>query len=131
MKNRLIMALLASSTLLFSGSIVGTWTIDKNGADKLFKKYANSEMDKMVIAMMFKSLKKIEFKKDGSCKINAENRSKCWKKSSQSSYTLYEKDGSDKGVRAKAINPKQIEINFKEQNYTFVFNKGTSKVIGK
>jgi len=116
------MALLASSALLFSGSIVGTWTIDKNKADKLLKTYANSEMDQMVIAMMFKSLKEVEFKKDGSCKINAENRSKCWKKSSQSSYTLYEKDGSDKGVRAKPINPKQIEIHFKEQNYTFVFN---------
>ena len=78
MKYKLIIALLASSSLLFSSSIVGTWTIDKVKAEKLFEAHAGEEMDQFVIALMVEAMTDIELRKDGSCQITTKNRSKCW-----------------------------------------------------
>ena len=123
MRLKLITALAMSSSLLFSNTIIGTWSIDKNSADKLFKSNAGKEMDQFVIAMMTKAMANIEFRKDGSCQITTKNRSKCWKKLSDSSYTLYEEDGSNKGTKAKIIDAQNMLIIINEPKLKFAFKK--------
>ena len=123
MKHKLIIALLASSSLLFSDSIVASWTIDKVKAEKLFKDHAGEEMDQFVIALMVEAMTDIEFRKDGSCQITTKNRSKCWKKSSGSSYILYEEDGSDKGTKVNVSDTKNMEIIINEPKFKFAFRR--------
>jgi hypothetical protein len=123
MKHKLIIALLASSSLLFSDSIVATWTIDKVKAEKLFKAPASDEMEQFIIALMVEVMTDIEFRKDGSCQITTKNRTKCWKKSSDSIYILYEEDGSDKGTKVKIIDTKNMEIIVNEPKFKFAFTR--------
>jgi hypothetical protein len=96
-----------SSTLLFSNSIEGAWTIDKAKAEQLFNT-ANNEMEQFIISMMTTTMMDIEFKANGSCKITSKNRTKCWEKQNNN-YLLYEEDGRDGGV-VNIIDSNRIEL---------------------
>jgi len=123
MKLKLLTTLLMSSTLLFSNSIVGAWTIDKEKGEKLFEEHANNEMEQFVISMMAMAMVDIEYKEDGSCQITTKNRTKCWEKVSDNHYTLYEEDGSDKGVKVKLIDENSMELIINEPKLKFTFNR--------
>ncbi len=122
MKHKLITTLLMSSSLLFSSSIVGAWTIDKSKAEELFKAHANNEMEQFVISMMTTAIMDMEFKEDESCTITTKERTKCWKKASDNSYILYEEDGSDKGAKAEVIDENRLEVIIDEE-LKFYFNR--------
>ena len=128
MKHKLITTLLMSSSLLFSSSIVGAWTIDKSKAEELFKAHANNEMEQFVISMMTTAMMDMEFKEDGSCKITTKNRTKCWKKTSDNHYTLYEEDGSDKGAKAEVIDDNRLEFIINEE-LKFTYNRIDSSTV--
>ena len=121
MKLKIIATLIVSSTLLFSNTIVGAWTIDKDKAEELFESLAGKEMEQFIIALMVEAMTNIEFREDGSCQITTKNRSKCWEKSPDSSYVLYEEDGSYTGTKVKIIDAKHMEIIIKEPKFKFAF----------
>lgn len=121
MKLKIMLTLILSSTLLFPNTIVGAWTIDKTKAEELFEAHAGKEMEQFFIGMMVEAMMDIEFREDGSCQITTKNRSKCWKKSSDSSYVLYEEDGSYAGTKANIIDVKHMEIIIKEPKFKFAF----------
>jgi len=123
MKLKLVTTLLMSSTLLFSNSIVGAWTIDKEKGEQLLKDHAHNEMEQFVISMMAMAMADIEFKEDGSCQLDTKNRTKCWEKVSDNHYRLYEEDGSDKGVKVKVIDEKSMELMMNKPKLNFTFNR--------
>ena len=90
---KLLSTLLLSSTLLFSNSIVGAWTIDKEKAEKNIKANAKNEMEQFVLGMMATAMIDMQFKDDGSCTLAGKNRVKCWVNSGEN-FSLYgDKDG--------------------------------------
>ena len=121
MKLKIMATLILSSTLLFSNTIVGAWTIDKDKAEKLFEAHANNEMEQFVIAMITEAMTDIEFKEDGSCKMTSKSRDKCWE-FTKNSYLLYEDDGKE-GGEVKIIDSNRIEIILSTEDLIFEFTR--------
>lgn len=122
MKAKAITAMLLSSTLLFSNSIVGAWTIDVAKAEKLFNSYAKDEMKQFVISMMVDSMKSIEYKKDGSCTIGVKSRKRCWK-ATKNAYILYEEDEKTIAGKVNILGPTRIELKLGDGGLNFEFTR--------
>jgi len=118
---KLISTLLLSSTLLFSNSIVGAWTIDKEKAEKSIKSSAKNEMEQFVLSMMATLMIDIQFKGDGSCTLAGKNRGKCWV-SSGDGFILYDKKGENSGTVSLADN-NHFELSFTEMPLSFEFTR--------
>ena len=95
MKHKLITTLLMSSSLLFSSSIVGAWTMDKEEAEKAIQGSAN-EMEKFFTGAILKMMEDIEFQSNGTCKMTEKILSKCWDKSNEN-YIIYDEDSNKFG----------------------------------
>ncbi len=114
MIQKLFSLFIMSSTLLFSDSIVGAWTIDKSKAEQAVKAYAQDEMEEFFASMMLMAMMDIEFNDDGSCKMRQKSISKCWKQTTNQ-YILYGDKGGGKSADIEILDANHILLKLRDK----------------
>ena len=119
---KLIATLIISSTLLFSNSIVGAWTLDKEKAEKTIKSNAKNEMEQFVLGLMASTMIDMQFKEDGSCTLAGKSRAKCWEGKDDTAFTVYEENGKVAG-NITLSNNSHFKLLFAQMGLAFEFTR--------